>query len=124
MTNGEKEINMAKVFIGTEIKLNVNIAEIDGKNMSDYDFDVLIVGGAGSKKKVVTFSKKGAELSDGLEQGDDNANYIVVFDTRELGVGKVVCRVVAYIPDGSFKDRKRTEIAEVNTGIEVVIGSI
>lgn len=117
---------MAKVIIGTELKLNVNVAEIDGKNMADYDFDVHIIGGSGSRKKVLTFSKKGGELSKGLQEGDDSANYIVAFSTKELGVGKVVCRVVAYIPDGAFAfdDRKRTEIAEVNTGIELVNGSV
>ena len=116
---------MAKVIIGTELKLNVNVAEIDGKNMADYDFDVKIIGGSGSKKKVITFTKQGETLSDGLAQGDDSANYIVAFDTTQLGIGKVICRVEARIPDGAFKgDRKRTEIAEVNTGIEVVNGSI
>ena len=116
---------MAKVIIGTELKLNVNVAEIDGKNMADYDFDVKIIGGSGSKKKVITFSKEGTTLSDGLAQGDDSANYIVAFDTAQLGIGKVICRVEAHIPDGAFKgDRRRTEIAEVNTGIEVVNGSI
>lgn len=118
---------MAKVIIGTELKLNVNVAEVDGKNMadSDYNFDIKIIGGSGSKKKVISFSKKDGVLSEGLMKGDDEANYIVVFDTKELGIGKVICRVEAHIPDGSFKgDRRRTEIAEVNTGIEVVNGSI
>jgi hypothetical protein len=118
---------MSKVIIGTELKLNVNIAEIDGKKMADYDFDVKIIGGTGIKKKVISFSKVGNKLSPGLEKEDDS-NYIVAFNTRELGTGKIVCRVEAHLADGSFyfgdNDGKRTEIAEVNTDVEVVNGSI
>ena len=109
---------MSKVIIGTELKLNVNVKPIDGYSMAGYDFDVILRGG----KNTVTLSKKGDELSKGLERGDDDDNYIVAFNTQDLGLGKIVCRVVAHIPDGSFnfQDRKRTEITEVNTGVEVV----
>ena len=109
---------MSKVIIGTELKLNVNIQPIDGITMASYDFDVIRKGG----KQSVTLSKKGDTLTDGLRQGDDENNYIVAFNTEDLGLGRVVCRVVAYIPDGDFnlQDRKITEITEVNTGIEVV----
>lgn len=109
---------MSKVIIGTELKLNVNVAPIDNVSMASYDFDVILRGG----KNSVTLSKKGDTLSDGLTQGTNNDNYIVAFNTLDLGLGKIICRVVAYIPDGdfNFQDHKRTEITEVNTGIEVV----
>jgi hypothetical protein len=120
---------MAKVIIGTELKLNVNVAEVDGRNMADsgYNFDIKIIGGSGSKKKVITFSKAGNILSPGLEKVD-NANYLVAFNTMDLGLGKVICRVEAHITDSSFafgdNDGLRTEIAEVDTDIEVIKGSI
>ena len=108
---------MSKVIIGTELKLNVNVKPIDGYSMAGYDFDVILRGG----KNSITLSKKGETLSDGLIKDDDD-NYIVAFNTQALGLGKIVCRVVAYIKDGdfNFQDHKRTEITEVNTGIEVV----
>ena len=108
---------MSKVIIGTELKLNVNVAPIDNVSMASYDFDVILRGG----KNSITLSKKGETLSDGLIKDDDD-NYIVAFNTQALGLGKIVCRVVAYIKDGdfNFQDHKRTEITEVNTGIEVV----
>ena len=128
MTNGEKEINMAKVFIGTEIKLNINIEPIGNQTMDDFPFDVLIIGGVGGRKKSKTFSKKGdgenITLTPGLKRGDDSNNYIVAFNTSDIGIGKVICRIVAHLDDGDFSDRKRTEITEINTGIEVINGSI
>ena len=109
---------MSKVIIGTELKLNVNVAPIDNVSMASYDFDVILRGG----KNSITLSKKKDTLSEGLTQGVGNDNYIVAFNTKDLGLGKIVCRVVAYIKDGdfNFQDYKRTEITEVNTGIEVV----
>lgn len=107
---------MSKVIIGTELKLNVNVKPIDDKTMDEYDFEVQLRGG----KQTISLKKEGDTLSQGLSKGDDPSNYIVAFDTQDLGLGKVVCRVIAYLPDGAFKDRKRTEIAEINTGIEVV----
>lgn len=110
---------MSKVIIGTELKLNVNVEPIDKVSMASYDFDVILRGG----KNSITLSKKGETLSDGLIKDDDD-NYIVAFNTQDLGLGKIVCRVVAYIRDEHFhfegQDRKRTEITEVSTGIEVV----
>lgn len=107
---------MSKVILGTELKLNVNIQPIGGYTMDDYNFDIQLKGGKGA----VSFNKKGDTLSDGLSKGDDSDNYIVAFDTTELGVGRVNLRVTAYIPDGAFPDRKRTEISESYTGIDVV----
>ena len=110
---------MRKVIIGTELKLNINVEPIDGKSMADYDFDIILRGG----KQSITLSKKGEVLSAGLKQVDGN-NYIVAFDTQDLGLGRIICRVIAHIDDGDFDfqnhDNKRTEITEVNTGIEVV----
>lgn len=110
---------MSKVIIGTELKLNVNIQPIDGKSMSDYDFDIQLRGG----KNTISFEKRRETISDGLAKDEDsNDNYIVAFNTKDLGIGRVVCRVIAYLEDGAFNydDHKRTEITEVNTGIEVV----
>lgn len=113
---------MSKVIIGTELKLNVNIQPIDGQTMDDYDFEVQIKGGRNS----ISFIKRGVgadtTLTNGLKKGDDSSNYIVAFNTQDLGVGRVVCRVIAHLYDNAFdfENHKRTEITEINTGIEVV----
>lgn len=103
---------MAKVFIGTELKLNINIEPMGGMSMSDYDFDIELICGS-FKKQSIVISKMDAKKVD-----DDN--YIVCFDTTDLGVGNLTCKVTAYIPDGDFKDGKRTEVTEINTGIEII----
>ena len=111
-----------RIIIGTELKLNVNVEPLHGAgistSMSDYDFDIILSSGSINKKSIV-FSKKNDTLSSGMRKVDDN-NYLVAFDTTELALGKIMVRIKAYIPDGDFKDGKRTEMDDVDTGIELV----
>ena len=100
------------VFVGTELKLNINVEPIHGATMDDYDFDIELICGTFKKANKVVNKKDTKRV--------DSDNYIVCFDTAELGVGMLKCRVVAYIPDGDFKDGKRTEVTEIETGIEIV----
>ena len=101
-----------KVFLGTELKLNINIESIGGFNMKDYDFVVELYCNSLRPKKVVINKESAREV--------DESNYVVCVDTNELGAGKLECKVIAYVPDGDFRDGKRTEVAKLNTGIEIV----
>ncbi len=101
-----------KVFLGTELKLNINIEPIGGMTMDDYDFEVEVISGSFKKSSIVIRKEEAKPI--------DSNNYIICFSTSEVGVGKLMCRVTAYIPDGDFADGKRTEIAAIETGIEIV----
>ncbi len=106
---------MAKqtIYLGTEIKLNINIEPISNITMDSYDFVVELICGS-MKKNTVAITKEEAIKV-------DQSNYIVCADTTLLGVGRLKCRIVAHIPDGDFKDdRTRTEVVEIDTGIEIV----
>ena len=107
---------MSKVISGTQLKLNVNIEPIDGLTMTDYDFKVQLISGV-IAPQVKEFSKNQ------LIKEDDN-NYVVPFNTADVGLGKIICRVEAYLPDSDFEDDRRLEIIEIDTGIEVVKGII
>lgn len=107
-----------KVYIGTELKLNISIEKMGSLSMSSYDFDIVLAAG-NAKRQSLTLSKKGDVLSSGLKRVDDD-NYIVAFDTKELGMGRLTVQITAYIPDGDFQDGKRTEIDRIDTGIDIV----
>ncbi len=98
------------IFLGTELKLSIEIEPISGLTMDDYDFNVEVFC---STKKVITFLKSEAVRV-------DSWNYIVLADTSVLGAGDVKCKVTAYIPDGDFKDHLRTEVACIDTGITII----
>ncbi len=105
---------MQKVIIGTELKLNVSIDKIGSFTMSNYEFEVEIMSTGMSRKSVVISKSESVKI-------DDN-NYVVCFDTKDLGQGRIKCRVTAHLPDADFKDGYRTEVAEVNTDIELIKG--
>lgn len=99
-----------KIFLGTELKLNINIEPIDNTSMDDYDFTVDVYC---SPQKSITITKKDAIRI-------DENNYIILVDTTQLGTGNIKCKVTAYIPDPDFKDQERTEVVCINTNIKIV----
>ena len=98
-----------KIFLGTEIKLNISIPPLGDVTMDDYDFSLEVYC---SQKRVVTISKK-----DLIRM--DSENYVALIDTSELGAGDIKCKVIAYIPDWDFPDKTRTEISVYETDIQV-----
>ena len=121
---------MSNVIIGTELVLNIEVASIgaDELVMDDYDFDITLMSLAYQKKKLV-FEKRNKptennySCSVGLKKSDQNTGYNVAFNTSDLGLGKLVYQVRAYLPDGAFdfsaNDRKRTVIDEGETGVVI-----
>lgn len=104
---------MAKVILGTQMKLLVNIQPVDGVKMQDMDFSILLSCG----NKSLTFEKKDCKPeNNGLD------GYRVPFDTTDLGVGRVKVRVFANLTDGDFIGGKRKEITDLDTGIDIVRG--
>lgn len=99
-----------KVQRGTEVKINVHVAPMEGKTIRDYDFSVEVYCfGIGSQK----FTKSEVNIV-------DKENFIICLDTSKLGTGVLRVKMVAQIPDLDFADGKRTEIVEVDSGIQIV----
>lgn len=101
---------MDKVFLGTELKLNVNIESMGDVTMDNYDFVVTVYC---STSKAIIIPK-----ADAIRV--DESNYIVRVDTTIIGAGKLKCKVEAELPDGDFPDQLRTEVMIIDTGIEIV----
>lgn len=101
---------MTKIFLGTELKLNINIEPMGEFTMDDYDWSVDVYC---LTKRAVTISKRDAIRI-------DKDNYVLLVDTEELGVGDVKCKITAYIPDFDFPDTLRTEVSMIDTGINVI----
>ena len=100
----------SNIFTGTEIKLNVSIEPIGGLTMDEYDFKVDVFC---SNSKVVSVKKDDAIRV-------DEKNYIVLVDTNIVGQGRLRCKITAELPDDDFADGYRTEIAIIDTGIDII----
>lgn len=88
--------------------LNLHIDPVDDVHAKDYDFNVLV-----SAKREVSLAK-----GDLAEVDDDN--YIILLDTTECGLGEIVIKVEAYLPDGRWPNDTRKEIKVIHTGINIV----
>lgn len=115
--------NHKTVYLGTELKLKVGIEPMGDLHMSQYDFEIEAYC---TDKSVVKASKKkdretNKDVFTNLVaiDGDDN-NYIALIDTSVTGVGKLKCRVVAYIPDRDFTDDVRTEVIVYDPDITII----
>lgn len=102
---------MEKVFQGTELKMSLHIEPFGQITMKDYGFKVELICGT-FKKQSITIEK------DEMIPEDDN--YLVCFSTAELGLGRLKCRITAEIPDAHFEGGFRTEVTEIDTGIEII----
>ena len=118
---------MSKCFLGTELKLLVNIDPIGDKYMKDYDFTIEVYTTT-PERGIKAGQSKGVKFGSIVRdpKATDKDGYYVLVDTSKIGIGKVKCKVTAYIQDTDFggdggtPDGTRTEIDIVNTGIEVV----
>lgn len=107
--------NHKTVYRDTELKLKVGIEPMGDLHMSQYDFEIEAYC---NDKSVVKASKKGEVLTNLVTLDDDN--YIALIDTSVTGVGKLKCRVVAYIPDTDFSDGLRTEVVVYDPDITII----
>jgi hypothetical protein len=103
-------VTRTNIFLGTELKLNVNIEPIGEFTMDDYDWSVEVYC---STKKMVVAKKEDAIRI-------DSDNYVILVDSTEIGAGDVKCKVVAFIPDFDFADTLRTEVMIIDTGINII----
>lgn len=95
--------------LGTELKLKVNISPIDGIPLSNCDFYCTFFTSTSKKKEVHKSNMTKI----------DNDNYMVLLDTKDLGIGTVKMTIKVLVPDSDFNDGYRTEIETVNTGITI-----
>lgn len=99
-----------EVFLGTELKLNVNIEPIGTVTMDDYNFEVEVY--CSPKKTIIVQKSEAIRL--------DESNYIILVDTNVVGAGDLKCKVTAQVPDGDFSDMYRTEVVAIDTGIKII----
>ena len=96
------------VYIGSELKLNVNIDPINGKTMDQYNFECEFYCHPAKRIK-----KTKAQM-----RKVDSSNYIALVDTQELGIGNLSCKVTAYLPDTyGGSDGVRTEVSLVDMDV-------
>lgn len=95
--------------IGTQLKINIHIDEIDGYTMNDMDFECLFY--IFPNRNILLYKKDMIKA--------DNDNYVACIDSSKIGKGAVMVKVTAYVPDADFEGGFRKEIETVYTGITI-----
>lgn len=91
-----------EAFLGTEKKYLIDIQSA-GFDMDTDDFEVIIKRGSNT----LTITK------DQMVR-DEDGNFYILFDTKDLGSGMVSITVTAHVPDGDFPDGLRAEVDKFN----------
>lgn len=99
------------IFLGTELKLNINIAPIGGVNMDIFDFAVELYCNP-ARSQIIT-------KDDAIRIDEDN--YMVVVNTDIVGTGDLKAKITARVPDGDLDDdATRAEVTCVETNIKII----
>lgn len=108
--------NGLPIYVGTEIKLSIELEpvdeqmSIDNNNIELEEIEIFCC-----PKKILLIKKEDERIKK-LKDG----NYLVVIDTASIGPGIIQCLVDVIIRDNDFADCKRKEILFTNTGIPVI----
>ena len=101
---------VTEVFLGTELKLNVNIEPIGTVTMDSYDFEIEAY--CSPKRTIIVQKNEAIRI--------DESNYVILVDTNVVGAGDLKCKVTAQVPDADFSDMIRTEVVAMETGIKII----
>ena len=93
--------------LGTELKINIHIDQLDNYKMKDIDFVC----------RFFIYADKYIELTKEEMIHVDDDNYMACVDSSKLGVGEIKVRITAQIPDSDFDDGYRQEVVTATTGI-------
>ena len=112
---------MAQVYIGTEIKLLVKVDSIQETHLENWYWEAKVYT---TPKSFIEIKKSEGQNST-WKPADDEDSIILLIDTSTLSPGALKCQMKIEVEDGDFPadaegNRRRTEIAIVYPGIELI----
>jgi hypothetical protein len=101
-----------RITIGSDTKIEFTAELPDGLKLGDVEFGV----------KVINVSEK--DVSEDYTKADciskgDGESYVVLVDTVQLGVGRVMLQLTVQIPDTDYTSGYRKEVIKINPHIAI-----
>ena len=101
-----------RITIGSDAKIEFTAELPDGLKLGDVEFGL----------KVINVSEK--DVSEDYTKADciskgDGESYVVLVDTEQLGVGRVMLQLTVHIPDADYPTGTRKEVIKINPHISV-----
>lgn len=101
-----------RITIGSDAKIEFTAELPDGMKLGDVNFSL----------KVINVSEKDVSedytKADCISKGDGDS-YVVLVDTEQLGVGRVMLQLTAHIPDTDYPTGTRKEVIKINPHIAI-----
>ena len=107
-----EETPIERVTMGSDTKIAFTADLPDGLLLKDIDFEVKVVN-VSEKDKAKDYQKADCIMI------DDGAAYVVLVDTDDFGVGRLMLRLTVHIPDTDYPIGTRKEVIKINPHIAI-----
>ena len=101
------EAPIERVTLGSDAKIAFTADLPDGLLLKDIDFEVKVVN-VSAKDKAKDYQKADCIMV------MDGAAYVVLVDTDDFGVGRLMLRLTVHIPDTDYPSGTRKEVIKIN----------
>lgn len=102
-----EEQPIERVTLGSDAKIAFTADLPDGLLLKDIDFELKVVN-VSQKDKAKDYQKADCIII------DDGAAYVVLVDTDDFGVGRLMLRLTVHIPDTDYPSGTRKEVIKIN----------
>ena len=102
-----EETPIERVTMGSDTKIAFTADLPDGLLLKDIDFEVKVVN-VSQKDKAKDYQKADCIMA------FDGAAYVVLVDTDDFGVGRLMLRLTVHIPDTDYPSGTRKEVIKIN----------
>jgi hypothetical protein len=111
LTSAEGEGDVQTVTLGSDVKIEFTADLPDDLLLKDIDFSVKVVNADTNTE--IDFTKQDCIMV------DEGADYVVLVDTEETGIGTLILRLTVFIPDTDYLSGTRKEVIKINPYIRV-----
>ena len=107
------ETPIERVTLGSDAKIAFTADLPDGLLLKDIDFEVKVVN-VSQKDKAKDYQKADCIMA------MDGAAYVVLVDTDDFGVGRLMLRLTVHIPDTDYPSGTRKEVIKINPHMAII----
>ena len=102
-----EELPIEEVVLGSDAKIEFTADLPDDLKLRDIDFEVKVVN-VSAKNKAKDYQKADCIMT------SDGAAYVLLIDTDDFGIGRLMLRLTVHIPDTDYQCGTRKEIIKIN----------
>jgi hypothetical protein len=112
LTSAEGEGDVQTVTLGSDVKIEFTADLPDELLLKDIDFTVKVINADTNNQEDYT-------KADCIMVGD-GADYVVLVDTEDMGIGTLMLRLTVFIPDTDYQSGTRKEVIKIDPHVRVV----